>query len=65
MQSSKQMQMLLGFDDLLTRLDTALQQSPDQHLAEQITAQYKENLKKKCLISSNTVSIKVQTNDQK
>ncbi|WP_435237280.1 exodeoxyribonuclease V subunit beta [Psychromonas sp. PT13] len=40
LQSSKQMQMLLGFDDLLTRLDTALQQSPDQHLAEQIKSAY-------------------------
>ena len=40
LQSSKQMQMLLGFDDLLTRLDIALQQSPEQQLAEQIKSAY-------------------------
>ena len=40
LQSSKQMQMLLGFDDLLTRLDEALQHSADNHLAQQIKAAY-------------------------
>lgn len=40
LQSSKQTQMLLGFDDLLTRLDDALQRSADNHLAEQIKAAY-------------------------
>ena len=40
LQSSKQMQMLLGFDDLLTRLDEALQHSADNHLAEQIKTVY-------------------------
>ena len=40
LQSSKQMQMLLGFDDLLTRLDDALQHSADNHLAEQIKSAY-------------------------
>jgi len=40
LQSSKQTQMLLGFDDLLTRLDDALQRSVDNHLALQIRAAY-------------------------
>ena len=40
LQASKQMQMLLGFDDLLTRLDDALQHSVDNHLALQIRAAY-------------------------
>ena len=40
LQSSKQMQMLLGFDDLLTRLDDALQRSSDNHLAQQIKSSY-------------------------
>ncbi|WP_019612752.1 exodeoxyribonuclease V subunit beta [Psychromonas ossibalaenae] len=40
LQKSKKMHMLLGFDDLLTRLDDALQNSPDNHLAEQIKAAY-------------------------
>ena len=40
LQSSKKMQMLLGFDDLLTRLDDALQNSVDNHLAQQIKSTY-------------------------
>jgi len=40
LQSSKQTQMLLGFDDLLTRLDDALQRSVDNHLALQIRSAY-------------------------
>ncbi|MFT6986368.1 MAG: exodeoxyribonuclease V beta subunit [Psychromonas sp.] len=40
LQASKQVQMLLGFDDLLTRLDDALQHSVDNHLALQIRAAY-------------------------
>jgi len=40
LQKSKQQQSLLGFDDLLIRLDEALQISPDNHLAEQIKGSY-------------------------
>ncbi|WP_413699374.1 UvrD-helicase domain-containing protein [Psychromonas sp. KJ10-10] len=40
MQKSKHSQSLLGFDDLLLRLDSALQSSPDNHLAEQIKSTY-------------------------
>lgn len=40
LQTSKQTQMLLGFDDLLTRLDDALQHSVDNHLAHHIRASY-------------------------
>ncbi|WP_413692897.1 exodeoxyribonuclease V subunit beta [Psychromonas sp. KJ10-2] len=40
LQKTKQQHMLLGFDDLLTRLDVALQGSADGHLAEQIKQQY-------------------------
>ena len=40
LQKNKQSQSLLGFDDLLLRLDDALQNSPDNHLAEQIRATY-------------------------
>ncbi|MCG6202044.1 exodeoxyribonuclease V subunit beta [Psychromonas antarctica] len=40
LQSNKQLQMLLGFDDLLSRLDDALQHSVDNHLAQQIRATY-------------------------
>ncbi|MCW8996660.1 MAG: exodeoxyribonuclease V subunit beta, partial [Psychromonas sp.] len=40
LQTTKQMQMLLGFDDLLTRLDSALQHSENNHLAAQIKAAY-------------------------
>ena len=40
LQNTKQQHMLLGFDDLLTRLDHALQVSPAGHLGEQIKQQY-------------------------
>ncbi|TEW55016.1 exodeoxyribonuclease V subunit beta [Psychromonas sp. RZ22] len=40
LQKTKQQHMLLGFDDLLTRLDTALQHSTEGHLGEQIKQQY-------------------------
>ncbi len=40
LQSSKQLQMLLGFDDLLIRLDEALQHSVEEHLAQQIQGTY-------------------------
>lgn len=40
LQKSKHSQSLLGFDDLLLRLDDALQNSPENHLAEQIRASY-------------------------
>jgi len=40
LQSTKQQHMLLGFDDLLTRLDHALQVSPAGHLGQQIKQQY-------------------------
>ena len=40
LQSSKKMQMLLGFDDLLTRLDDALLNSLNNQLAEQIKGTY-------------------------
>lgn len=40
LQKNKQTQSLLGFDDLLTRLDDALQNSVDQHLAKHIKATY-------------------------
>ena len=40
LQKNKQSQSLLGFDDLLLRLDDALQNSPENHLAEQIRATY-------------------------
>lgn len=40
LQKTKQKHMLLGFDDLLTRLDVALQQSTEGHLGEQIKQQY-------------------------
>tara|TARA_R110001583_G_scaffold16561_15_gene67879 strand:- start:18675 stop:22352 length:3678 start_codon:yes stop_codon:yes gene_type:complete len=40
LQKSKHSQSLLGFDDLLLRLDQALQHSPENHLAEQIKASY-------------------------
>lgn len=40
LQTNKQTQMLLGFDDLLTRFDAALQQSPENHLATQVRNAY-------------------------
>lgn len=40
LQATKQQHMLLGFDDLLTRLDHALQVSPEGHLGQQIKQQY-------------------------
>jgi len=40
LQKTKQQHMLLGFDDLLTRLDHALQVSVDGHLGQQIQLQY-------------------------
>jgi exodeoxyribonuclease V beta subunit len=40
LQKTKQQHMLLGFDDLLTRLDHALQVSVDGHLGLQIKQQY-------------------------
>lgn len=40
LQKNKQKQSLLGFDDLLIRLDDALQNSPEKHLAQQIKATY-------------------------
>ncbi|MEH6453304.1 MAG: exodeoxyribonuclease V subunit beta [Psychromonas sp.] len=40
LQSNKKMQMLLGFDDLLTRLDDALQNSQENSLALQIRQTY-------------------------
>jgi exodeoxyribonuclease V beta subunit len=40
LQKSKHSQSLLGFDDLLLRLDDALQNSPENHLAEQIRNSY-------------------------
>ena len=40
LQNTKQQHMLLGFDDLLTRLDHALQVSPAGHLGQQIKQQY-------------------------
>jgi exodeoxyribonuclease V beta subunit len=40
LQKTKQQHMLLGFDDLLTRLDHALQVSTDGYLGEQIKVQY-------------------------
>ncbi|MCP5077076.1 MAG: exodeoxyribonuclease V subunit beta [Psychromonas sp.] len=40
LQRNKQSQSLLGFDDLLIRLDDALQNSPEDHLAEQIKTTY-------------------------
>lgn len=40
LKKSKHSQSLLGFDDLLNGLDHALQQSPDNHLGEQIRATY-------------------------
>lgn len=40
LQKNKNSQSLLGFDDLLIRLDEALQKSPENHLAEQIKANY-------------------------
>ena len=38
--NNKDQQMLLGFDDLLTRLDAALQRSPDNQLGLQIRGSY-------------------------
>ena len=40
LQITKQQHMLLGFDDLLTRLDHALQVSAEGHLGQQIKQQY-------------------------
>ena len=40
LQTTKQQHMLLGFDDLLTRLDHALQVSAEGHLGKQIKQQY-------------------------
>ena len=40
LQTTKQQHMLLGFDDLLTRLDHALQVSAEGHLGQQIKQQY-------------------------
>lgn len=40
LQKSKHNQSLLGFDDLLLRLDNALQNSPENHLAKQIRNSY-------------------------
>ncbi|WP_084296301.1 exodeoxyribonuclease V subunit beta [Psychromonas arctica] len=40
LQNTKQQHMLLGFDDLLTHLDHALQVSPAGHLGQQIKQQY-------------------------
>ncbi|PKF63586.1 exodeoxyribonuclease V subunit beta [Psychromonas sp. psych-6C06] len=40
LQRNKQSQSLLGFDDLLNRLDDALQNSPDNALAEQVKGSY-------------------------
>ncbi|MEI6897297.1 MAG: exodeoxyribonuclease V subunit beta [Psychromonas sp.] len=40
LQKSKRSQSLLGFDDLLIRLDDALQRSPQNHLGEQIKNSY-------------------------
>ena len=40
LQKNKHNQSLLGFDDLLIRLDDALQTSPDNHLGEQIKNSY-------------------------
>ena len=40
LQATKQQHMLLGFDDLLTRLDHALQISAEGHLGQQIKQQY-------------------------
>lgn len=40
LQKNKNSQSLLGFDDLLIRLDDALQISPENHLAEQIKGSY-------------------------
>ena len=40
LQITKKQHMLLGFDDLLTRLDAALQTSVERHLGDQIKQQY-------------------------